>query len=396
MKRLLFVAGSLRIGGIERSLVNLLKHIDYSMYKVDLFLYANEGEYFKDLPYEVRLINQSRLLHILGLTMEEAKKKKNFYIVFVRVFGAILCRTLGSKKFWSIVFKLIPKPSGYDVAIAFSHNVHHKSLYSGYYQFILDRVDAKIKIGWVHTDYQSMGILSNKDRIFFNNLDRIVNVSFAGKNIFDLIFPEYQQKSYVVNNMVPVEQVKNLSLENIQNQFSSRMGFIGITVARLDRNKSIDRIIKAVGRLQKLDLNINWLIIGDGPQRNALKKITDEYGLTENIFFLGMQSNPYPFIRIANLFVLCSRYEGFPMTIYESLVIGTPVLVTRYEAADEQIKNGYNGIIADNSEEGLFIALRNLLNQPQLLKQMKENLINERINNDRALAQFHSLIETTA
>lgn len=395
MKKLLFVAGSLRIGGIERSLVNLLNQIDYKQYEVDLFLYSNVGEYLDDLPSEVRLINQSQVLNIIGLTMSEVRNTKNIFWVLLRAVVALICKVIGSKAFWNIAFKLTPKLSGYDAAIAYSNNVHNKSLYSGYYHFILQRVEANSKIGWVHTDYRSLVNIQDDDKYYFDRLDKIVHVSKACKNEFDEIFPDYTNKTFVVYNMIPIDFIRRQSLLKVDledTEFPNGKDTIGVTVARLDQNKSVDRIIKVLGKLKNEGITVKWMIVGDGPERKSLEIMAEQYGVKEHVLFLGMQKNPYSFIRIANIFILCSKYEGYPMVIGEAQAIATPVLVTRYRAAEEQIENGFNGAIVDNSVEAIYKELKILINSNSILERMKYNLLNKGISNHTAIKQLSLIL----
>lgn len=395
LKKLLFVAGSLRIGGIERSLVNLLNELDYSKYEVDLFLYSNTGEYITDVPKEVRFINRSKFLHLLGLTMSEVKATRNIVLIFFRALLALLCKKIGNKTFWTIAFKLLPKLSGYDAAIAYSNNVSSNSLYSGYYQFIIQRVGAKRKIGWVHTDYRSLVDLQEKDQYFFEKLDKIVHVSQACKDDFDEIFPQFKSKTIVVYNIIPIQFIKKQSFSHIEadDQLLKRdIGTVGITVARLDKNKSVDRIIRIIEKLTNEGMRISWLIVGDGPERNKLEELAEQLGVRDKIIFLGMQKNPYSLIRIAKIFVLCSKFEGYPMVIGEAQAIATPVLVTKYRSAEEQIMNGVNGVIVENCEEALCNKLRTVITNDDILKRMKNHLITNGVTNDKALKQLSTVL----
>lgn len=392
MVKLLFVAGSLRPGGIERSLVNLLKHIDYDNYRVDLFLYSSYGQYLREIPKDVNLLPNSKTLYPLGLTMEEAKSTGKLSIYLWRITAAILCRFFGSKRFWSIIFRKVPKLTGYDVAIAFSHNSSNKNLYSGFYQFVLDRIEASKKVGWVHSDYKAMGLPPRQDRVFFERLDKIVNVSYSCKDSFDQVFPCYMDKSYVVYNTIPIAEVRNMSMEEVSLPLSLTDGMVGATVARLDKNKAVHRVIRAVARLYQEGIDVKWIIIGDGPERGTLEELAYELGVKDIIYFLGIQANPYPYIKKADLVALTSHYEGMPMTVYEALVLQTPVLVTEYKAAHEQIGHGYNGIVVDNSDEGVYMGLKNLVTKPQLIETMKKNLTEDSFDNSKSLEQFYQVI----
>ncbi|MDZ5710909.1 glycosyltransferase [Jeotgalibacillus haloalkalitolerans] len=393
-KRILFISRSLRIGGIERSLVNLLKNIDYTAVEVDLFLYTNKGEYLEELPESINLVNHSKLLEMLGMTVNEAKEYRGYLFAFTRLLMAIVCKIIGSRLFWKLAFAGRALPEHYHSAIAFSNNIGHRHLNSGYYQFLIEKVNADRKIGWVHTDYQKMGLNPQKDHRYFAQLDAIVNVSKASKKIFDDVFPQWTSKSHVVYNTVPVNEIELLGNKELERSHPKKPHDLkGVTVARLDQNKSVERVIYGIHEMKKINPNVSWTIVGDGPERPRLEKLTDELELNQVIKFEGNQKNPYPFIKNADVFVLSSKYEGLPMTVLESLVLKTPVIVTNYAAAHEQVKNGYNGIVAENSNEGLTKELVELAAFPGIIKQLKERIAAEEFYFNRlAVSQFDHLI----
>ncbi|MFE4350596.1 glycosyltransferase [Peribacillus butanolivorans] len=390
-KRILFVAGTLRVGGIERSLINLLNSIDYKDYEVHLFLYSNTGEYLKDLPENVVLVNKSAFFKCIGMTLKEAKETGKISIILLRVVAALLCKIFGSKYVFNVFFKFLPKYKNYDLAISFSNNVSPRTLYFGYNQFVLSRVIAKKKIAWIHSDYIKAGLNNKINNHEYSKFDAIINVSLAGKNTFDQVRPELKSKSFVIYNTFNIQDIIEQSRRDKPYYNIKKLKLV--TVGRIDENKSIDRIINITEKLKRDGFIFIWYIVGEGNLRPELEKKTSELGLNENIVFLGNQTNPYPFIKNADILVLASKYEGMPMVITESLILKTPVVVTRYNAAEEQVIDGFNGLIAENSEEGLYIALKKILENNNILKEMEKNIINTEISNKVALNQFGKIIK---
>jgi len=389
--KILIVAGSLRVGGIERSLVNLLNCIDFSRYQVDLFLYSNSGEYLNNVPEEVKLVNDSWLLDCIGRTHNEILKTKNFFKICFRSVAAILCKIIGSKMFYSILFAYIKKIKGYDVAISYSHNGNPKTLYWGYNQFVLKKVSVKKKIAWIHSDYIRAGLNISQNNNEYRQFDAIVNVSYAGKSTFDQVLPELQGKSYVVYNMYPINHIRELAVDSSPyDDFNS--GYRIVSVGRIDTNKAFDRVIRIASRLREDGFKFRWFIVGDGPDRKYLEELCNEIGLQSYVYFVGNKQNPYPYIKNADLFVLTSKYEGMPMVVSEALILGIPVITTRYASAEEQIKQGVNGYITDNCEEDLYQNLILVLDGDKLTN-LKNNLISINYSNDLALSQFQSVIE---
>ena len=389
-KKMLIVANSLHIGGIERSLVNLLCCLDYSKYDVDLFLYSNSGEYIKEIPKSVNLINKSWLLKCIGLSMSEAIDTKNILVIIFRALLAVACRIIGSRIVFSFIFNFLPKYNGYDVAVSFVHNVHPKTLYFGHNLFVLKKVRANRKVAWIHSDYIRAGFNYPSNNDEYRKFHAIVNVSYSGKDIFDQTLPDLKGRSYVVYNTNPISKIKELANKG-GNPYQDIDSIKVVSVGRIDLNKSFDRVLIVAEQLIREGYSFNWYILGDGPQKDILKEKCNELNLQNNIHFVGSKKNPYPYIKYADIFVLTSKYEGMPMVVSEAQILGTPIISTGYAAASEQIVDGRTGIIVDNSEEGLYQGIKKVLNDENILQELKLNLKSTTYSNDKALSQFEKV-----
>jgi glycosyltransferase involved in cell wall biosynthesis len=97
-------------------------------------------------------------------------------------------------------------------------------------------------------------------------------------------------------------------------------------VGRLFRRKRVDTLIKAASGLPESNWRID--VVGEGEERTVLERLAQEEGIAERVFFHGWQTNPYPFIASAGISVLCSEFEGFPNTVLEAMVLGSPVVTS--------------------------------------------------------------------
>jgi glycosyltransferase involved in cell wall biosynthesis len=97
-------------------------------------------------------------------------------------------------------------------------------------------------------------------------------------------------------------------------------------VGRLFRRKRVDTLIKAASGLPESNWRVD--VVGDGEDRAALERLTQEEGIRERVFFHGWQTNPYPFIVRAGISVLCSEFEGFPNVVLEAMILGSPVITS--------------------------------------------------------------------
>ena len=106
---------------------------------------------------------------------------------------------------------------------------------------------------------------------------------------------------------------------------------------------------------------------------------------------VGLQSNPYPYIKYADAFVLTSQYEGYPMTIKEAQILEVPTLITNYGSSEESVQNGKDGLICDNSLDGVYTMIKNVLDHPNILVDLKKYLIKNPVTNKKALEQFYDV-----
>ena len=152
---------------------------------------------------------------------------------------------------------------------------------------------------------------------------------------FIACYPSLAEKTTVIKNFLPCEEIIKKSRQ--RNDIYPKLKFI--TVGRLSPEKSILRLVDILHKLDDENYDFSLDIIGDGPEWELIKNRVEHYGLNKKINMLGLRSNPYTFIKQADVFLLLSEYEGLPNTIYESLILGIPVLLQKYGIPD-QINEG--------------------------------------------------------
>lgn len=382
-KQLLFIYDSMCIGGSTTSLLNLLFELDYTKYDVDLLLYRSGGILFDYIPSEVRVLEPAQI--------PNKKVVKIFKFVFSIYFWKSLFASIKYEKRLGFNGQILNQMSAnlfgrkvekkYDVAVSYVEGLSNAYLAT-------TKIEAAKKIGWVHCDYQKSGFFPELDKNVYKKLDCIVAVSpecqlrnnavlKCKKSVF---LPNILSKSSVVSK----SQLEPLN-DGAFDSFKNFDGYKLITVARLDNSsKALERVCYSARDLKKNNIKFLWLVIGEGSSRNELESLINEFNIEENLRLIGQRINPMPFIKHADIFVLSSRYEGKPMSITESMLLGTPCLVTNYTSAHEQIKNDYNGWIVENNDEAIAKKIISLLCNPteidcvsDHLKQYGEEMHNE-------------------
>ncbi|MFF2755788.1 glycosyltransferase [Psychrobacillus sp. NPDC058041] len=391
-KNILFAYPELFLGGSTTSLISILNSIDYSKYNVDLVLYRKNGVYLKSIPKEVNILNE-----VCKNNKNNFLKKLRFIVKYLLkgyLIKALFYELKYKKKFGlniQVLSKISAKESykvekEYDAAI-------------GYFEYwgndyVLNNVNANKKIAWIHTDYEGAEFIPEIDLETFSKASKIVCVSKDCQKSCKRSFPSLTNKIIYMENIITKAQLINKSSETITD-FDINIDSINIiTVSRLSINtKGFDRIISAVKKLVDEGYKFKWYVIGDGPDRKKIEKLVYDNCLENNIFLLGKRLNPYPYIIKCDIFVMPSRYEGKPMAVTEAQILGLPIIVTKYESAKQQVKNGIDGLVVENNDVSIYYGIKKILDKPELLKQFKVNIEKRNLSNEKEIYKLYKMIE---
>ncbi len=358
-RSVLIAAQNLCVGGVQTSLVNLLKNMAKTdEYDIDLFVFGR-GEFLTEVPEMVKVIYGNRLLSLAATPFKEVVERGGNIDLALRMFLMILVRLAGSDRLYRWFFKKQRIKKTYDAAVSYFNDVPNNYFNRGTNLFVSEFADAKEKTAWIHNDPIKMGFDRDECIETYRSFDRIVCVSKAVKKKFDQLLPEYADKTEVVyNTFVPEEIIEKA---NLYDPGVNKNLYNIVTVCRVDNiQKRTDKIIDVCVRLKSEGItNFCWRIIGGGPDIDRDKKHAAMDGVGDLVIFEGEKSNPYPYIRSSDLFALYSAYEGYPMVVGEAMIIGVPILTSGYAAAHEQIPET-KGQIAEDDDD-FYIKLKELI-----------------------------------
>lgn len=381
-KKILFIMESLHIGGAEKSLLTILNLLDYNRYDVDLFLFDYKGEFFKMIPKNVKLLplckkykifsrdrKLSPIIFLLKLDF------KSFYHSIHWLLKALISKIKGEKLYigWDDIkyfFDDINKK--YDTSIAF---LERKTIY-----FNVDKVKSKNKIGFIHNDYSIYPYDVKLDSKYFSYYKYIATVSEHCKEVLENIFPSYKKKFVVIKNMVSKELILKLAEEKIEN-YNIEKNYINIvSVGRLVYQKGFDIAIEVCKKLKDENVKIRWYVIGDGEEKNNLKKKIKEYNL-ENIFYLvGADVNPYKWMNIADIYIQPSRFEGYGITVAEAKCLTKPIIASDIPEFRELL-NDNKGLLCSTVND-YILAIEEVICKKGLKTKLIKNLQDEKENFD--------------
>ncbi|OPH56681.1 glycosyl transferase [Paenibacillus ferrarius] len=395
-KKLLFIMPSLTSGGGEKSLVTLLNKIDFELYSVDLFLLMHEGLFVEFVPKEVRIIPLPDTYHMFSLPLLQSLwklvSKGNGKLAYNRLMFTFRNRNLKNVALreqynWKYISKSLENIKGnYDVAIGF---LEKTATY-----ICVDKVDsAARKIGWVHIDYDQLGMDPVFDQVYFDKLDQIVTVSQECATVLESRFPEQKEKVKVIYNIVSPTFINSMADQHHEELFEKEENQIVIlSIGRLHYQKNFVIAIESCKKLIDRGYNISWNIIGDGEERERLLALIKEYNLENHFKLLGLKSNPYPYIKQADIYSQTSRFEGKSIAIDEAKILNKPIIVTNFSTAKDQITHGIDGMIVEMNADAIADEIEKMIINAELRTMLTANLASLQLGTEDEINKFYELI----
>lgn len=386
-KKLLIVINNMQVGGVQKSLCNLLWAI-HDRYEVTLYLFSCRGAYRNDIPGDVKVIQCGGPFRFLGVSQSQCsgldKLKRGALVLLCRIFGrrAVLRMMLAFEKCVE---------GEYDCAIAFLQNGNWRNFYGGVQDFVLDKVKARRKIAFLHCDYGNCGANHPDNNALIARFDRIAACSDGCRDAFTAVLPDLAEKAVTVRNFHRHEQIHGFAEQEPVVYDTDAVNVV--MVSRLSHEKGIERAITAVARAAEQGIGVALHIVGGGPMRDMLEKTAAEQGIGECVNFYGEQANPYRYMKNADLFLLSSFHEAAPMVIDEALCLDLPVLTVRTTSSREMVTLRNGGWVCENSGEELTRALIRVLSDRKELDKVSSLLRGCYENNNTAMEQFAELIE---
>lgn len=356
--KVLFIIPSLRGGGAERTLINILKNIDYLVFNIHLVVIDNNGFYCKKVPDKVKLIplfSNTKLVRVLAYF----HKKTNFNKIIVNRF-------------------LKKIDHNYDTGISF--------LDSNFTDLLFKIPKVSKTISWVHSSYktnQNFYRFYEKDSYRkklierrYSKLDTIVFVSDDAKTEFEEIFGAFQNMPVIYNFM----DEKNIELKAKSFEVQKEPNIIKfIAVGSLLPVKNYDLLISSAAKLKELGVKFKIDIFGKGYLLKSLTDLIKNHDLENFVELKGFVSNPYPYIKNADVFIMTSQTEAMPMALCEAMILGKPVLVTNCSGCREVVNYGEFGLMSNQNSEDIAEFMFKLIKDETLLKKLTSKSL-ERAN----------------
>lgn len=367
MKTIAIVVSEMDTGGVSEALIEMLRHFDYSRYRVTVWVALGKGAEHGRLDSRVQvrywgeedpakaLIGQLKSGHLIQFCRS----------VFFRLLGRLYINTNDKHAYYCV--RSLPNIDAevYDYVIC----------YQGVSPLVipnaLHRIRGKEKILWIHGDLGREDRLMPFCRKHYHRFVRAIAVSAAARDLFVQQYNYPAERTAVFHNLVDRQQI----LQQARQPLGHPMDHPAIvTVGRLSPEKGQIMIPAAMKLLLDAGCDARWYLIGDGATKTQLQAEISRLELEDRVVLLGRQENPFPYMMAADVYVQTSFSEGWCLTVQEARILGKPVISTPLPAVMEQISSGENGLICrDMSSEALSEAIALLLKDAALRQRLADS-----------------------
>ena len=366
--KLLVYSSYLGLGGAEMHTMRVLNELNLDEFEVIVVCPNKVGEYEQYLNKGIKLI---------------------------KVGSAFLYEKSSTIGRWSTYFGLKKWINKFNPDIIFSIQDIHNAILLKALKSV--KTNAKIVIGVQNSVKDAYADSSNRVNRWimdvikkeYHTVDLLISLSEGVKEGLLEVNPQLRDKIITIYNCgiddILIEKLKDAQ----QNPVPRPEKTVLLSAGRLNEQKGYPVLLKALKQVKEQGNDFEHWILGKGPLETELKELTEKYGLTENVKYLGFQSNPFQFMATADVFVLSSLYEGFGNVIVEAMACGTAVVSTDCPHGPSEIINhedsGY--LVAVNDSNSLALGIIRLIQDKDLRDRIAIN------GKERANA-FHSKLIT--
>lgn len=365
-KQVLFVCYGLSIGGIEKCFVNLLNVLPEEKYDIDVLLMSPQYAMKPQIRRNLHFYDEFEYILYSGGAMDAIRQRGGILRNPGKFLKLLLFRQLdrnGGNGYR--LYKKLPKT--YDIAVSYSQNGY------GLY-YVIDKVRADRKVLWYHNGaYDPTPEELEKHRKYYPQFDSVVAVSRDCAAVLREKLPEISGKLLVLRSFCDCEAIRQSAGAFRPESFGGDCRHI-VTVGRLTKEKGALMALEACSRLRSQGHNVCWHWVGDGEQAEEVARRAAELGLQDHFLLEGNQSNPYPFLAAADIYVQPSYYEAYSTTVTEAKVLAKPMVVTDVGGMRDQLTHGENALIVPVDPEKLTDAVQQLLVREDLTEKFRRNL----------------------
>lgn len=349
--KVLFRLRSLEMGGVPRVVLDLLRNLPKDKFEFTLMLNLYQGELVKEIPADLKVI-----------VVEKGKEQmsSNSFVQIMQLIWRRLKLEVYDR-FPSILYAL-KVPEKYDIEVS-----------PGYAEFdmVLNSPNKNSrKIGWFHTDVgydkDQKRVLSRIEKM--KHFDFMIFGSKQTRQVIDDLYQVTYPKSTVIYNVIKIDEVLRKA-DLFEHSYETDLPVFS-SMGRLHSRKGYHTLMNVHKRLLDDGFHHKIAVIGGGNEMENLKNQQKELAVENSFLLLDSQTNPYPYIKASDYFILPTQSESYPLVIGEVMCMRKPIISTNVGGIAEMIEDGVDGVLIQYDEDEMYQAMKSFLTNPELVNKI--------------------------
>ena len=392
-KRILFIIGILDTGGVSKSMLSLLNVIDKEKYEVSLLMMNTSGAFSDQIPTGVRVLSDSRLTALTSgfsgvKDLISFRKGIGFHpllaiLSLIRFIFSFIDKSLAGV----FLARISPKITDESFDLIVDYN-GQQDLY-----YMVDKLKGKQKITFFHSDYRKWRYYEKADWKYFGQVDGIYTISEECVSVLKEVFPEYTDKFHLMENISSPSLINKLADELIEPALIKQQhDFIIASLGYVSIGKGSELAIQVAKKLKEVGISFEWWFIGGVTNDWDYQGFVKKNGLEDNVKFLGVKANPYPYLKRADLYVHLSKFEGKSIALDEVKVLCKPIVVTNFSTVHDQFEDRVNASICEMTVEDATDKITELIHNTSLRQSYIDYLKQHIVDNSNEIEKIYSLL----
>ena len=386
-KKILFIISNMQSGGVSKSMSSLLNVIDTQSYEIDCLIIVPQGVFMDTIPKNINIISDEKTALFFSSFPDNLIKlvtKGWIYLALLRFLAAFLMKMNKGWGGWLLSKGIDKLPKNYDLAVDYNGQ---QQLY-----FLIDSVKAKKKVTFFHSDYSKWPYYYSMDKKYMPKADTIFTISEKCIDSLKDFFPDLASKIRLFENISSVKTIQIMANEVTTDSLDGDF-FKIITIGHLSEMKGTDLALKAAKILKLTGLSFKWYFIGQNQNTHLYQKMVKDNQIENEIVFMGLKSNPYSYIKQADIVVHPSLFEGKSIALDEAKILCKPIVVTNFSTVSDQFINKENATICEMNPEDIAEKIIELQQNEKLRKQYIEYLTTHCNSNESEIEKLYQLIQ---
>lgn len=369
-------------------MVSLLNTIDCHKYDVSLWMASPHGVFMPQIPSGVKVLSDYRIAALVqGVTgMFTLIKHGQLLMVLGSVLRVGLSAIDRKELAARLLARLMPDigEGHYDLIVDFNGQ---QQLY-----YMVDKLEGDKKVTFFHSDYSKWPYYYQADKRYFPLVNRIFTISPHCAEVLKEWFPQQADKICLMENITSPDLISRLAEEVTDVKWRPNALKL-VTVGHVTDMKGSHWAIEAAYLLKESGLDFQWLFVGAVKDEVRYQQMIVQWGLQENVTFVGVVANPYPYIKTADILVHPSQFEGKSIALDEAKLLCKPIVVTNFSTVHDQFENRVNATICEMKPKAIANAIEELAMNAELRQRYISYLASHKVDNTDEINKLYQLLE---